>query len=112
MSGLGSRDLGGFHRARVDPHVWSMGSRASMEFFTARDAINALEAAPAASSAALSGSSTKAPGFAGGYLLSIRLPETGDTPSSGNIGSFMAGAARLKLHESASTTRFYAKLAV
>ena len=71
MSGTSSLDLGGFHRARVELHIWCTGSRASMEFCTARDAINALEAAPAASSAALSGSSTKAPGFAGGYLLRL-----------------------------------------
>ena len=45
------------------------GFEASMEFCTACDAINALEAARAASSAALSGSPTKASGFAGGYLL-------------------------------------------
>ena len=68
MTGPSSSDLRGFHRARVELHVWA-GSRASAEFCTARDAINALEAAPAASSAALSGSSPKAPGFAGGYLL-------------------------------------------
>src|SRR5271165_627753 len=39
-------------------------------------------------------------------LTSTRLPETGDNPGNGNIGSFMAGAASLKSRESASTTRF------
>jgi hypothetical protein len=34
-------------------------------------------------------------------LTSTRLPETGDNPGNGDIGSFMAGAASLKSHESA-----------
>ena len=57
-----------------------MGSSASVEFYTAYEANNALEAARAASSAALSGSPTKAPGFAGGYLL-INTTGAGFGPS-------------------------------
>jgi len=40
-------------------------------------------------------------------LTSTCLPETGDNPGNGNIGSFMAGVASLKSRESASITRFY-----
>ena len=45
-------------------------------------------------------------------LTTTGLPEMEDRPGSGSIGSTMAGVARLKLRESASTTRFYAKSAV
>src|ERR1039457_4144802 len=45
-------------------------------------------------------------------LTPTRLPETGDNPGNGNIGSFMAGAVSLKSHESAYTTKFYTKSAI
>jgi len=42
-------------------------------------------------------------------LATMALPETGDRPGSGSIGSFMAGVVFLKLRGWLRTTQTYAK---